>query len=167
MRVSRIAPGKAAAPLPWPAVIEAWFERDPEAMPLVRLVSLAGAELAGFARRQLAVHGLSPVGFGVLCLAERGEGGALRDLAARLGVTPATLTPVIDALEAAGHLDRSRDPVDRRVVALALTPRGRACHATARTTFDAALCEHFPAMLPEQEAAVRAYLIRVLAAVGA
>ena len=44
-----------------------------------------------------------------------------RELSARLGLTPAAVTDVVDRLEAAGHLERQRDTTDRRRVRLVAT----------------------------------------------
>ena len=47
-----------------------------------------------------------------------------RDLAARLGVTPGTVIPLIDRLEERGYLRRVPDQADRRLTWLELTPAG-------------------------------------------
>ena len=48
-----------------------------------------------------------------------------RDLAARLGVTPGTVIPLIDRLEERGYLRRVPDQADRRLTWLELTPAGQ------------------------------------------
>jgi DNA-binding MarR family transcriptional regulator len=80
-----------------------------------------------------------------------------RELAGRLGLSPATLTPVLDALEAAGEVRRERDRTDRRVVRLHRTPAGRAHLARAPSA-------RLPRPDPEVDRAVRAWLLAVLAA---
>ena len=47
-------------------------------------------------------------------------------LSGHMGVTPGNLTGVIDRLEAAGLVERQRDPQDRRCVTLSLTAAGEA-----------------------------------------
>jgi DNA-binding MarR family transcriptional regulator len=47
-----------------------------------------------------------------------------RELAARLGVTPATVIPPTDRLEERGYLRRAPDQADRRLTWLELTPAG-------------------------------------------
>lgn len=42
-------------------------------------------------------------------------------LAARLGVTPGSITPLVDRLGRAGYVEREQDPTDRRVVLVQLT----------------------------------------------
>ena len=49
----------------------------------------------------------------------------LRDLARRIGTTPATATRSTDALEAASLVERRTDPLDGRGVLVAATPLGR------------------------------------------
>lgn len=48
----------------------------------------------------------------------------MSDLTMRLGVTRGALTGMVDRLEEAGLVSRQPDEQDRRVVHLALTPRG-------------------------------------------
>ena len=47
-----------------------------------------------------------------------------RDLAADVGIEGATLTHHLNRMEAAGLVKRARDPQDRRVQVVALTPEG-------------------------------------------
>ncbi|MFG1230144.1 MarR family winged helix-turn-helix transcriptional regulator [Xanthobacter wiegelii] len=53
-------------------------------------------------------------------------------LGAALGLESSTLTPLLKRLEALGHLTRSRDPADERVVRVKLTREGRALQEKAR-----------------------------------
>jgi DNA-binding MarR family transcriptional regulator len=48
-----------------------------------------------------------------------------RELAYAADVTPATVTQMLDSLEAAGLVERARSPRDKRIVLTSLTPRGR------------------------------------------
>ncbi|WP_030276803.1 MarR family winged helix-turn-helix transcriptional regulator [Streptomyces sp. NRRL B-24484] len=48
-----------------------------------------------------------------------------RDLAVRLSVDPSDIAKVVDELAAAGRVERSRDPADRRRIRVALTDAGR------------------------------------------
>ena len=47
------------------------------------------------------------------------------ELAAQLGTLPQSLTRTVQALEAAGFIERTPDPSDRRAALLAATPAGR------------------------------------------
>jgi len=87
-------------------------------------------------------------------------------MARRLWLTPATLTPVVDALEAAGHVRRGRDPSDRRVVRLHLTEPGRSWLADTSAEVARAFRARIPAAPPEHEQIIRNHLVAVLAAIN-
>ena len=142
--------------------------RDPAAEPLEVLLSRAGAAVVRHRRRLAAQHDLTPTAIAVLAALDGdpagGESGGApshRELAGRLGLSPATLTPVVDVLETAGEVRRARDTIDRRVVRLHRTAAGGARLAAAQ------LPARLPRPTPELEPAVRAYLLAVLAAVEA
>ena len=142
------------------------FEHRPERMPLERLLPLAGGALARSVGRIVAEHGLSATAMGVLGVLEHRDRLSHREVAAHLGVTPATLTSVVDALEAAGSVSRDRDPDDRRIVRLALTPAGRALLLRAVVQVQDAVRRRFPPPPPEHQEVIRGYLLAVLAAAG-
>lgn len=148
------------------AVPGSFFERAPELMPLARLVPWTGAALARHLQRAVAEFGLTPTSLGVLDVLADRHGLSHRELAARLGLTPATLTPVLDALEAGGDLQRERDPSDRRVVRLSITTRGRERQRTASARVSEVTQAALPHPPPEQVEIIRSYLLAVLAAVG-
>jgi DNA-binding MarR family transcriptional regulator len=50
----------------------------------------------------------------------------LRDLAAAEGVTPPTMSRIVNLLETSGHLVRTADPTDARAAMLEITEEGRA-----------------------------------------
>src|SRR5688500_2544740 len=94
---------------------------DPAALGWERLLPLVGATVTRRHHELLAAHGLSPTAAALLAELDRHGRLSHREAAARLERTPATLTPVADALERAGSITRQRDPGDRRVVRIALT----------------------------------------------
>jgi MarR family transcriptional regulator, organic hydroperoxide resistance regulator len=53
------------------------------------------------------------------------------ELARRLSLEPATLSPLLKRLEAAGMITRGRDPRDERALAVSLTAKGRDARAQA------------------------------------
>jgi DNA-binding MarR family transcriptional regulator len=55
----------------------------------------------------------------------------VRDLGHALSLEPATLSPLLKRLEAAGLLTRARKPDDERALDVELTPRGRALRSRA------------------------------------
>ena len=131
------------------------------------LLTRVGAAVGRHRRRLAAQHGLTATAIVVLAALEPGpEPGAgaapsHRELAARLGLSPATLTPVLDALESAGEIRRERDRTDRRVVRVSRTAAGRVRLADAQSP------SRLPRPDPVLEPALRAYLLAVLAAAEA
>jgi DNA-binding MarR family transcriptional regulator len=53
------------------------------------------------------------------------------ELAERLSLEPATLSPLLKRLESGGMVVRGRDPHDERALAVSLTPEGRAARRQA------------------------------------
>lgn len=144
---------------------EAFFERRPEAMPLGKLLPWVGTAVSRRYQELVAAHGLSPTGLSVLGVLGHRDGVSHRELAGHLGLTPATLTPVIDTLEEAGEVRRLRDPDDRRVVRVRITAAGRERLLTTFAQVASSFRERMPHPSPEHEAIIRAYLTAVLAAV--
>lgn len=92
---------------------------------LIRLLQLLSVESDRFVERFGALHGLgrtdvNALGF-VIDAARREEPISPSRLAASLGLSPSATTALIDRLEASGHLERHRDPVDRRRVTLSMS----------------------------------------------
>lgn len=92
------------------------------------LQALLRAEVA--VRRRLAVEltreGLSAAGFSVLVVLTTAGGSLeLRTLRRRLGWSKANATEVTATLQARDLVWRRRDPADRRIVLVDLTPAGR------------------------------------------
>ena len=54
-----------------------------------------------------------------------------RELAGRLGLTPSTVTSLLDRLEAAGFAERTAHPTDRRKTVISLTEAGEAVVAAS------------------------------------
>ena len=78
------------------------------------------------------------------------ERNAMTAVAARLGVTLATLTTAVNKLVAKGYIERTRDEGDRRKVLLSLTKRGRQVYR-AHGLFHRAMLEEALADLTDEE----------------
>lgn len=139
---------------------------DPQHWELGRLLARAGQALGGLHRRAAAVHGLTPTSLGALGVLADGRAVSHRELAAALGITPATLTPVVDTLAAAGEVRRDRDVVDRRVVRVSITPAGRARLAESFAAVAAELAGRVPRPSAADETTIRGYLVSLLDALG-
>ncbi|GAA1876039.1 hypothetical protein GCM10009836_66700 [Pseudonocardia ailaonensis] len=137
-----------------------------EPVPLTELLVRAGEAVTRFRRRVTAEHGLSGTALGVLESLARTGGLSHRELAGTLGVTPATLTPVVDELERVGEVRRERDRDDRRIVRVWITDAG----ARRAESAGADVGETMRAALPEPSSAeaetVRRHLHAVLAAMS-
>jgi DNA-binding MarR family transcriptional regulator len=60
----------------------------------------------------------------------------MRALSQRLGISPRTVTGLIDALEADGWVTRTPHPGDRRATVIAITPAARAALTTLRESYE-------------------------------
>lgn len=76
--------------------------------------------------------GLTPPTAGVLRILAREPGLSQRALATRLRAAPSRVVVLVDALEAAGLVVRTRDPEDRRNHRLEVTDAGRDTLSTLR-----------------------------------
>jgi len=76
--------------------------------------------------RLLKHYGLSPATYDILrVLADAGDACASRHLARCIATAAPDLTRLLQRLEKAGYIERSRDTTDRRVVTVRLTDAGR------------------------------------------
>jgi len=86
---------------------------------MIAVVRLIGATSG---RKEIA--GLSNARYELLHTVVHAGPARMGAIARRLGYSPRTLTPMVDALEAEGLLRREPDPTDRRAQRLTLTPSG-------------------------------------------
>ncbi len=98
--------------------------------PAVRPIGLALARTAkvvsrAFDERLFAAGGSQPVWLVLLAL-RTGSGGTQTTLAEAVGIRGATLTHHLDAMEGDGLVTRRRDPSNRRIQIVELTPTGEA-----------------------------------------
>ena len=74
-------------------------------------------------RLEASGTGISGLQFGVMRLLSH-ESATISELSGRMLLAPATLVPVVDALERKGFVQRGSDPRDRRRIPLVLTDTG-------------------------------------------
>src|SRR5579864_9133249 len=79
----------------------------------------------------LARLGLNAKAYAALATVTSGGPISQQKLSRRLGMDPATMVDVIDALEGSGHIVRLRNPRDRREYSLQLTAKGKRLHQRA------------------------------------
>ncbi len=133
----------------------------PSTPPLgMHLATTAKAVRRAFDDALTAAGGSLPVWL-ILISVKRGDPGNQRDLAAAVGVTGATLTYHLNAMEDDGLLIRRRDPANRRIQRVELTQDGEAAFRRLRrsaTAFD----ERLRAGLSQQECDTLAGLLQRL-----
>lgn len=80
-------------------------------------------------------------------------GGACRmsELAGRILASKSGLTRVVDRMEEAGLVRRERPQEDRRVILVAITPKGRKAFEAARAVHRRGIHEHFVRHLNERD----------------
>lgn len=94
-------------------------------------VSAAARGLVAFYRPLLEPLGLThPQYLAMLALWQHGD-LALKELAALLHLEPPTTSPIVKRLEAMGLVTRRRTDADERLLAISLTPAGRALRERA------------------------------------
>jgi len=88
-------------------------------------LAVASRTVISLYRPLLEPMGLTHPQYLVMLALWEGEPLRVSELADRLSLEPATLSPLLKRLEAAGLVTRRRDPADERAVAVTLTPAGR------------------------------------------
>lgn len=137
-----------------------------EAEVVDRLFELA-VVLGDLMNRRLADAGLTPARGEVVWLLHRHGELTQRQLSGFLGCTPRNVTGLVDALEEAGFVTRSRHPDDRRALLVALTARGRALAAGWGTDRDAGTARLLAGTSKSELAVFATVLDRVLAGLRA
>jgi DNA-binding MarR family transcriptional regulator len=89
------------------------------------LLSQVGAFVADRFAARLAPFGLTPRQFGVLTIVSGGAPLSQQQLGEMLGIHRNSMVLLLDALEAEGLLERTRQSDDRRAHALTVTATGR------------------------------------------
>jgi len=125
------------SPTPSIAAADAWLQLDRQLCFALYAASLAMTRLY---KPLLEPLGLTYPQYLVMLVLWEGDGLAVSELGQRLQLDSGTLTPLLKRLQAAGLLQRLRDPADERRVRLQLTPAGRALKARARAVPQAVAC---------------------------
>jgi DNA-binding MarR family transcriptional regulator len=124
------------------------------------LVGKAAQQIARRGREKLAPWNVTPVQYAVLKVLWGQDGQAGAAIGARLVIDSATITGVIDRLEASGLLERRADGEDRRVHRLFLTEAGLALEAPLDAAMNA-LNNEVDAAMAAEAPALRAGLRRL------
>ncbi len=89
------------------------------------------------------------------------EGLAHSELAARMHVTPATITKMLQRMEEAGFVHREPDPDDQRVSRVYLTEQGRVVRQRVADIWETLENESFAGLTAEERETLRGLLARV------
>lgn len=87
--------------------------------------------------------------FKLLLLVASANGARVGDLAQKLGVTPPSVTTILDRLVDHGFVRRENDPIDRRLVIVRLTPQSHTLLARLNIHTDSDLIECLNEMTEE------------------
>lgn len=127
-------------------------------------LAIASRSVIAVYRPFLEPYGLThPQYLALLALWERSP-RSVKDLGVELRLDPATLSPLLKRLEAAGLVTRKRSAVDERLLDVALTEAGTALRGEAET-IPPRIIDKLGMSLDELEA-LRASLWRVIEAAG-
>jgi DNA-binding MarR family transcriptional regulator len=133
-----------------------------EDWPIGRLFTAAARLSQPVIFRQVERHGVSPAGFFLLRALAGEEPLRAGELARRLMITPATVTSVVGTLERNGHVERRRDPGDRRAVVVHITDSGLALVETTSESMRDDFWAAFDVVDEADEPAVRRFLLRLI-----
>lgn len=126
------------------------------------LINRTGVELAAAFSREIAPHGVTLQMWRVLAALHHRDGLRISDLADLTSNDISTLSRLVGKMESRGMVNRRREPdADARVVAVALTPVGRAAARAivpVARRYEAVALAGFTA---EEAAALKRMLVRV------
>ncbi|MGA2912727.1 MAG: MarR family transcriptional regulator [Methanoregula sp.] len=105
-------------------------DREESARTLLEVVPIIMQGIR-FEMRKRRLLDLTVPQFRVLAFVKRNEGSSLWEVANHVGLTPPSMSRLVDGLIARGLMARKEDPDDRRRVRLTVTGRGRAILETA------------------------------------
>ncbi|MGO4594215.1 MarR family winged helix-turn-helix transcriptional regulator [Leifsonia sp. 2TAF2] len=128
------------------------------------LVSQLGAFASARFGELIKPSGLTPATAGVLRILSREPGLSQRALATRLGSAPSRVVVLVDALEAAGLVTRSRDPLDRRNHRLEVTEAGRVALGTLRAAAETQSADLLAPLAAEERDVFTALVAKLAAA---
>jgi DNA-binding MarR family transcriptional regulator len=135
---------------------------DPATLAVRDLIG-ASRELVGRMARRMGMNATDMSAIGALV--QNGPMGATR-LADHLSIRSASATLMIDRLERSGHVERRRDPDDRRRVVVAETPAARAASLQAWAPLVLAIDAHAASLPPSEREVVVEFLTRVVETVA-
>ncbi len=113
--------------------------------------------------QRLDVHGLTSAQWGPLLHLSKTGPSTVLELARWVNVDPAAMTRLLDRLEKKQLCRRARDPVDRRVVRVQITPEGEAAIAGVPAALSEVMNAHLAGFSRDEFTALTGALQRMLA----
>jgi len=89
------------------------------------------------------------------------DGLTHKELADIMGITPATITKMIQRMEKAGFVQRQPDPADQRISRVLLTDTGRAVQTQVEATWQQMEQEIFAGLSDDERVDLRRYLQKI------
>ncbi len=126
---------------------------------------LRATELYGRTLAQTA--GLTPVQIRVLQIVLSHGSATPKQISLQMGVSPATISTLLDRLETKSMLERQRSDVDRRQTNIVLTEKGRKAVEGAPDPLQQKYVKEFEALADWEQAMIVAALERVAAMLNA
>ena len=126
---------------------------------LIRRIAL---NLGQAVDRDLAIHGLSDAQWKPLFMLAQGRASTVAELAHECSSDPASMTRLLDRLEAKDLLHRVRSSQDRRVVHLEITPAGREAVVEVPFVLAAVVNAHLAGFSEQEWLTLKALLRRML-----
>lgn len=110
---------------------------------------------------RMTAHGVTYAQWPAIAALGRGQARTAADLARELQTDAGAMTRMLDRLEEKGLVSRTRDPSDRRVTLIDLTPEGLRAGAPIREVLADVLNEALRGFSAEEFDAFRGYLRRI------
>lgn len=102
-------------------------------IPAIGMMGIVMHKMMNRAQEMYQEFDLNKSQAGVLFTLHQSDSMSQKELAARLNVTPPSITASIQKMERDGYLTRHPDPKDQRVMRLSLTEKGKSCIQGVRT----------------------------------
>lgn len=120
-----------------------------------------------YSRALASTAGLTPVQIRVLQIVLARDTTTPKDIATQMGVSPATISTLLDRLVAKSMITRARSDRDKRQTYVALTAQGRAALASAPDPLQQKYVRAFEKLADWEQAMIVASLERVAAMLSA
>ncbi len=137
------------------------MECDKTKLPVLALMGIVVHKVMNRAKEMYMEFDLNYSQAGVLFYLHQKKEMSQKELAARLNMTPPSVTSTIQKMEKGGYITRKPDETDQRVMRLALTEKGESCIHNVKEITDQMEELIFSGMNTEEKLLFRRLLIQV------